>query len=184
MSAIDPTVPVDTEQRSQGASRIREHRQWLYAFATAFLACHGGSGYDPSTYSGVFKVPQAVSGTPLVGEMYFTSGGQLHVHQAGGADKLAGDLAATTKCLFRQASAPTGWTRNTGLTNGSGLQYRSAATPTAGGAQDIGTALTHSTSTQSPVTSGISGSTSRTFMLSMPDHAALKYLDVMIAARD
>jgi len=190
MSAIDPTVPVDTEQRSQGGSRIREHRQQLYDFATAFLARHQGSGYDPSTWTGEFNIPFSAPGTPVVGDFYFTTGGLLYSYKAGPALQLTGDIPAGSVGVFNQSAAPTGWTRKTDLLEAAFLRYVTG-TPGSGGTDDPGAAIVHGqpradvgtpNTASTTVFAGVDGADypagTRT-----PNHAAYLFRDILMASK-
>lgn len=177
MSAIDPNVPTDQEPRSQGASRIREHRTWLEAFANAFLVRHQGTGLDPALWPAGFKVIVDPPPTPVDGDFYVTSSNQCY-GVSGGVATLRGDLAKNTETVFRQATAPPGWTRNTSLPAGSGLRYVTGSLST-GGTVDVAGVLSHG----SPTGSYDSTFAQISVVRSIADHPVLKYVDVLLAVR-
>jgi hypothetical protein len=181
MSAIDPTVPVDTEPRFQGAARMREHRQWLKDFAVAFQARHQATGLDPSSWTGEFKVPTAAPGTPKAGDFFITDNGQLNVYDSGVALHPAGDLELATKTAFLQTTTPVGWTRLTTGPTGGGLRYRASGTPTSATASDVSGTFAHSGGLIQAA--GIGGGGSSYYTTLPGTHAAFLYHDVLEASR-
>lgn len=183
MSAIDPTVPLDTDLRSDGANQIRIHRTWLYNFATAFLVNHQGSGYDPSTWTGELKLSNSPPGSPQVGNLYFTTTGLLYSYKAGPTAQLSGDIEMSSEAVFCQSAAPTGWTRNTSGGNGAALRYLASGTPSAGGTQDSNTALSHAGLffVVGPTLSLFGGV--QKFKQVPATHPVLKYIDVLTAVK-
>ena len=180
MSAIDPTVPQDTEPRSQGAARMREHRQWLKDFANTFLVRHQGSGLDPSTWTGELKVDVAAPGTPKAGDFFITDTGQVNAYDSAPSGHPAGDLELATKTAFLQATTPVGWTRLTTGPTGGGLRYLASGTPTSASASDVGAALTHSGGN----VFGFGAGGGDPFYTTLPgNHAAFLYYDILEASR-
>ena len=145
MSAIDITKPADGDAVSQGASRMRETRTWLFDLWEGFKARvqDGGVPGDPSTSTGFLKVPVSAPVSPQVGDFHVTDAGLLYSYKAGPTQQLTGDLDTGTVATFRQSSAPTGWTRQTGLQDASFLRYVASGAPSSGGTTDPGTTLTH-----------------------------------------
>lgn len=180
MSAIDPAAPLDTAAASEGDDRMREERQWLLDFLTAYAVRHASptSANDPGTCTGAFKLPMAVPGTPRVGDMYFGTTGLAYGIVTGPASQLLGVMEKTTKTALRQTAAPTGWTRDAGLTNGSILRYVTG-TPSSGGTQDINTALVHTPNGTNVASEAVTATTIST----IPSHS-LRYLDVVLCTKD
>lgn len=185
MSAINPSAPLDTATVASIDDAMREERVWMLAFWTAFIVrqSDGVTPNDPSTSIGALKLPFAAPGTLRVGDMYGSTDGLFYGVVTGPTAKLMGTVEHSKRCGFRQATAPTGWTRESGFTNGAIPRYVAVATPIAGvgGTQAISTAMTHTGSS----TNGIGGTTTALSIQSgtLATHA-LKYLDVILADKD
>ena len=182
MSSIDPTAPLDSLAVSSSDEALREERVWLNDLMTAFQVAqqNASSAGNPTTLSGLYNVPFAAPGSPTVGAMYFTSGGLVYGYKSGPTLQLLGTLASGDKTVLRQSAAPTGWTRDTGQTNGSVLRYVTG-TLSGGGTYDINTAFTHgsgSTFTKQPASSGVN------LVQQEADHSILKYLDVILCSKN
>lgn len=182
MSAIDPTTPLGTERFDLGANRIREFRTWLFDAWQAFKARHqvGTTPNDPGTSNGFFKVPSTPPAIPAVGDFYFdNTNGLWYAIYSGPVTKLVGDLAAGTRFVFRQATAPPGWTRDTSLPNASFLRYTTAASLGSRGTADPATGLAHSVACD--VTRG---DFSGVFACGVSTHSAYKFVDILVASRN
>lgn len=178
MSAIDKTRPLDTDLASEGDDRLREERQWLLDLWTKFISRYreGLVPNDPGTSLGEFKIPSVSSG--IVGDMYFGPDLVAAVVTSAG-DRSAGTIASGSKCVFHTAAAPSGWTRDSSLVDGSVLRYVASGTPGGGGTHDIVNAFTHTLTMQSA-----------TFRLGSPPattnvaaHSVLLSIDVIIATK-
>jgi hypothetical protein len=181
MSVISAADPAGTEAVSLGASRMRGTRVWLYDAWQAFKGRHqdGGTPNDPGTSTGAFKVPSAAPAIPGVGDFYITAGGSLIGYKAGPTAQYMGDFENATLAVFQQASAPTGWTRNTALTTASFLRYIATGAPSAGGAVAGSVSIAHSAGT-----TGFNGiSTPFSAITSISDHSAYKYQDIIMATK-
>jgi hypothetical protein len=186
MSAIDPTKPADADNLASaptyGSAGMRNERVWLNDLMTAYLVRHQAplvTG-DPGTCTGLLKAPFSAPGSPLVGDFYFTTTGLVYGFKAGPVAQLMGTLSTGDKKIFRQSAAPTGWTRDTSLTDGTTLRYLASGNPSAGGTVDISAALAHSPSTVFFNHSAINFSA----FISVNDHSILKYLDVILATKN
>jgi len=180
VSAIDPMSPADSDQRSQGASRIREHRTWLEDMAEAFLVRHHGSGLDPATYSGALKLPFTQPDPLAAGDMFLDHINKLIYNvRAGGGVQLTGDLERNTVSTFQQASAPVGWTRDTSFTAKTGLRYRASASLSSGGTYDPTATLGHPGDFLTAQWSG----PVQVIKHPVDAHLALKWIDVIMASR-
>jgi len=178
MSVIEATNPLSSASSTQGASRIREFRQWLYDAWGAYARRHqdGTTPFDPGTTPGQFGLPFSAPGAPTAGDLYLTTTGLLVFYRASVSSRVAGTLESGTKKFFRQASAPAGWTRDTSFSNGSTLTYLPSGVPSAGNADDISSA--HPITTTS-----IGGGAFHDFWRTSLTHP-LKYQDVLLATKD
>lgn len=178
MSAIDPTAPLDTALASEGDDRMREERQQLIDLWTAFKVRYqdGLTPNDPGTSFGQMKVPVSAPGSPKVGDFYITDAGLMYSYKTGPTAQLTGDLEANTVSIFRQTTAPTGWTRTTTGSSGAGLRYRASASLTSGGTNSVRASLGHAWFNFQ------AGGGGTTVVSTIPNHA-LKYLDVIEATR-
>lgn len=181
MSAIDPAAPLDTATASEGDDRLREERQWLKDLWTQFKVRHNVSGVtpdDPELATGSFKIPLSAPGTLRAGDMFFSAAGILSIVNAGAAAVQMGTIQAATKQVFRQTTAPLGWTRDASLTTDSVLRYLATGNPGTGGSQGLSAAFVHSGTQNSSAQSA-----SALYVYIIGDHA-LRYIDVQMATKD
>lgn len=194
MSAIDVSTPLAGESSNGGASRMRETRLWLYNLWWAYKQRNqdGSVTFDPGTASGGLNVPSAAPGVPEVGDFYITSSGLLYSYKSGPTKQLCGDFASGSVMIFRQATTPTGWTRDAAQLTGSALRYVTAGAPGSGGTTDISSTLVHNNFTSFNQKGG--NDTNETYLndgAGPPNpgagyadpHQALKYYDVLIASK-
>lgn len=178
---IDNTQPADTADRNQISARLREHRGWLHSFATAFLARHQGSGYDPSTWTGEFKVPNGAPGSPRLKDLWFDYTKQLsYVVQTALISYVAGDLAASTTVPFHSQTVPTGWTRYTFDVNDAALRYIATGNI---GSSSAGTGVSQPFTHNVGSISANKVGGSYTYWSKLADHSVLLYIDVLFASR-
>jgi len=185
MSVIDKTAPLDTENAkspsgTQGAVRMRDERRWLFDLFTAFRVRHQEPlvANDPGTTTGAFDIPFSPPAAPRAGDIFFTTGGLVYFIGTGIDTRLGGTLAAGSRKMFRQATAPTGWARDPALPDQSILIYRPSGGVSSGGSGLVSMAHVFTTG-PSPDPSG-----SNTFPPSDVAPHDLKFLDVIVAVKD
>ena len=192
MSAIETTNPLGSESLSQGASRLREFRAWLHDAWAAFVNGYqdGSVAGDPGTSNGTFNLSSSAPSSPAVGNFYGdTSVGLLYGYKTGPTRALMGDLEQNTITPFIQASAPTGWTRDSTFQDTSMLRYLASGNPSQGGTLDPASVAAHTkVDTPTLATTQVVGRwvfhrQAGTPAQKITDHPALLYADVILATR-
>jgi hypothetical protein len=189
MSNIDATIPLDTDNLAvagtYGSADMRNERTWLYNVWQAYKVRHqdGSTPNDPSTTLGVYNVPLASPGTARAGDIWFSTTGIMNFIRGSLANRQCGTLEAGVAKTFRQAAAPTGWTRDTGKTNKAILRLVATGTPGSGGTNEISVGLPHTGPSSTGIQIVLGPTTYRSGSTDLPNHA-VKYIDVLLATKN
>jgi hypothetical protein len=189
MSAIDPTTPTDTDNLASasfyGSVDMRAERVWLNNLWQAYKVRHqdGSTPNDPGTTFGVFNIPFSTPGSPKAGDIWFTTTGIMNFIRGSLASRQCGTLESGVAKTFRQAAAPTGWTRDTGKTNKSILRLVATGTPGNGGTNEISVGLPHTGPSSGGIFVVLGASCYRSGSTDLPNHT-VKYIDVLLATKN